>query len=209
MQRAYESDSLRDGDKRLTGGLIVQGKEISDGHPTTRHVNRATLRERDLRALKRIMLLSSEQQAIYKAALYRIDGLTLSERIRLGQIAYEMALAQNERNRARCGAPPPPPDYDPMSEPEMVVETEESGPGRGHRKTTIDEVNEMRYLHTVEGWSAARIWRDFPHLKETTVRDILKNKTWYDPNYTPPRARTSRCVGETVQQRTKRRYPES
>jgi hypothetical protein len=169
----------------------------------------ANLKERAHNALKRITMLSSEQQAIYKAALYRANGLTVSERIRLGQISYEIALAQNERNRARCGAPPVPPDYNPMDMPPIVhhQEDQEERPGRGHRKANREEVNEMRYLHVVKGWSAARIWRDFPHLKETTVRDILKNKTWYDPDYAPERASPVRKVRETVQRRARRGYP--
>jgi hypothetical protein len=159
-------------------------------------------------ALQRIAALNAEQQSIYKSGLYRTAGLTMAEKLRLEQIAREIALAQDERNRARCGAPPAPPDYDPMSDPPIVEEKFETGE-KGYRKTNEDEVREMRDLYIIEQWSATQIWREFPHLKESTVRDILKNRTWHDPSYQPRKVERPRGVRDVVRSRTQIRGAES
>lgn len=147
--------------------------------------------ERDNAALQRILTLSAEQWSIYQTALVRSQGLTLTEKSRLKQIFREIALAQDERNRARCGAPPAPPDYDPLVEPPVLEEQRIDGK-RLYQKTDEEEVQEMRYLFNVHLLSPVEIWREFPHLTESTVRDILKNRTWYDPTYTPRKIERSR-----------------
>lgn len=169
------------------------------------HVNH---RERALHALQRIATLNAEQQTIYKKALYQEVGLTLADKLRLNQISYELALAQDERNRARCGAPPAPPGYDPFTDPEAVENRGERNE-LGVRKTNEEEVREMRRLFLCEGWSPVQVWREFSHLKESTVRDILKNRTWHDPNYTPRSARRVRQVREVVRARTRPVLPDS
>lgn len=161
--------------------------------------------DRAYAALQRITLLHAEQQRIYRSA-NRITGLSVSERVRLQQIMREIALAQDERNRARCGAPPTPPEYDPFYEPEVVQQCNTIRIGRGYRKTTLDEVVEMRRLFADEGLSATDIWRLFPYLKESTIRDILSNRTWCDPSYTPRNAEQesppSKRVRDVVNKRT-------
>ncbi len=52
-------------------------------------------------ALKRLTILNSEQQVIYRMALHRVEGLTTAEQIRLDQIAYEIAVAQDEFNQEK------------------------------------------------------------------------------------------------------------
>lgn len=155
-----------------------------------------TNQERARTALQRIARLNAEQHAIYRAASrsFRLSG---QARQRLTQINREIALAQDERNRARCGAPPAPPDYDPVKDPTTFDDDEAVAFGRergGNRKTNEDEVREMRRLYVVEQLSAMAIWREFPHLKESTVRDILKNRTWYDPSYQPPHLEESESL---------------
>lgn len=51
-------------------------------------------------ALQRMTALNEEQQAIYRTALYRALGLTSTEKMRLEQIACDIALAQDEFNRS-------------------------------------------------------------------------------------------------------------
>lgn len=53
---------------------------------------------------QRIKQLIIEQQTIYHLALYRTIGLTKAEQSRLDQIAYEMALVQDECNRVQYHA---------------------------------------------------------------------------------------------------------
>jgi hypothetical protein len=168
-------------------------------------------RERALHALHRIATLNAEQQLIYKKALHQDVGLTMADRLRLDQISYELALAQDERNRARCGAPPAPPGYDPFTDPEKVGNRSEGNNSNdaGVRKTNEEEVREMRRLFLCEGWSPVQVWREFPHLKESTVRDILKNRTWHDPNYTPRASQRSCQVREVVRERTRPTLPDS
>lgn len=164
-----------------------------------------TYQDRARAALQRITLLHAEQQHIYRSA-NRITGLSVSERMRLNQIMREIALAQDERNRARCGAPPTPPEYDPFYEPELVQQCDNIRIGKGYRKTTLDEVIEMRRLFAEEGLSATHIRRVFPHLKESTIRDILHNRTWSDPSYTPrttdQEPQQAKQVRDVVKERT-------
>jgi hypothetical protein len=164
--------------------------------------------ERANAALRRIEALNAEQQSIYRTALHRTVGLTHLERIRLNQINREIALAQDERNRARCGAPPAPPDYDPLLIPPIVENTFETGE-RGNRKTNEEEVREMRNLYLIDKLSATQIWREFPHLKESTVRDILKNRTWFDPTYVPRETIRGRQIRDVVSDRTSLRIIDS
>jgi hypothetical protein len=158
--------------------------------------------ERACHALLRLRILNAEQQSIYRSAIHRgTGGLTMAEKSRLHQIHRELAIAQDERNRARCGAPPAPPDYDPFCEPQ-IVENRFVPSEKGNRKTNEQEVMEMRRLYNEEHFSAIRVCREFPHLKESTVRDILHNRTWYDPEYVPRMVRSRGNVREVVQQRT-------
>lgn len=151
-------------------------------------------------ALQRIVSLRAEQQSIYMTAHSTI-GLSWAEKNRLNEIVREIALAQDERNRALCGAPPAPPEYDPMALPPIVENHFELGE-KGNRKTNEEEVQEMRRLYNEEKWSATQVWHAFDHLKESTVRDILKNRTWHDPNYEPRKFNRSRNVGDVVKART-------
>lgn len=157
--------------------------------------------ERCHAALQRIQRLYAEQQFIYQASS-RVEGLTDYEKRRLHQIHRELAIAQDERNRARCGAPPAPPDYDPLVEPPQVQHHESKG-GHGLRKTNIQEVEEMRRLYNNDGLSQREVIEQFSHLKETTVRDILKNRTWYDPDYVPRQTGHPSKVRDVMKQRTR------
>jgi hypothetical protein len=144
--------------------------------------------QRAYAALQQLTQLHTEKQVLYTKLSQQSWRVTQAEKKRLYDLIREIALVQDERNRARCGAPPAPPDYDPIAEPPVFPEAEEGNENgeRGHRKTTEVEVSEMRRLHTVEGMTATQVWHEYNHLKESTIRDILKNRTWYDPNYTPP-----------------------
>lgn len=169
--------------------------------------------ERDTSAFRRIVALNTEQQTIYKMAVTRPQGLTIIEKIRLAQIHREIALAQDERNRARCGAPPAPPDYDPLAEPPVFINQVEASEA-GYTKTCEVEVREMRRLYNDEQMSPVAIWREFSHLTESTVRDILRNRTWYDPNYKPRKAERSRKprqrkVRDVVKKRVHQRRTDS
>jgi hypothetical protein len=159
-------------------------------------------RDRAHAALQRITRLNAEQQDIYRELADRNRRLTSSERHRLHEIVREIALAQDERNRARCGAPPAPPDYDPLVQPAIVEEDVFDRGERGYRKTSRDEVSEMRRLFN-EGHSTSEIRRAFPHLKESTIRDILKNRTWHDPEYVPRTQKEADNIREVVQKRTR------
>jgi uncharacterized HAD superfamily protein len=59
-----------------------------------------TYSEQAATAQQRIKLLNAEQQLIYRTALHRTLGLTTEELSRLDQIAYEIALALDEHDRA-------------------------------------------------------------------------------------------------------------
>ncbi len=136
-------------------------------------------------ALERMLALYEEQQAIYRATHPRHARLTEADEMRLAQIHRELAHVQDERNRARCGAPPAPPDYDPLCDP-----LEEPAPPMGGRRPNgnnarlfPDEVAEIRHLFLC-GLRVVDIRRQhFAHLGETTVRDIVRNRTWHDPDY--------------------------
>lgn len=159
-----------------------------------------TSQERATKALQRIIMLNAEQQRIYDAIHNR--NMNWIQQHRLQEITREIALAQNERNRARCGAPPTPPNYDPFIHPQ--VEPKESAEKvlgeKGNRKTTEEEVVDMRRLYN-EGLSATQVWHEFSHLKESTVRDILKNRTWHDPDYTPRTTKRAKNIRDVVKQR--------
>lgn len=157
-------------------------------------------------AFNRIISLREEEQAIYTRAAGRLIGLTNSDRARLNEIMLELALAQDERNRARCGAPPAPSDYNPFIAPPIVEEVQEETETkalnqRGQCRTTIEEVYEMRRLYNEDGLSYTDVWREFSYLSETTVRYILKNRLWHDPEYIP---RTKKAkVKDVVRHRTR------
>lgn len=163
-------------------------------------------------ALKRLMVLNAEQESIYHSA-YRLRGITVADRMRLDQIVREIALVQDERNRARCGAPPAPGDYDPFVDPPIVADQVVPGSSElqgKHCKVTPLEVAEMRRLYTEEGLTATNVWHEFPHIKESTVRDILKNRTWHDPLYNPEQKKQPcQKVRDVVRRRTRRRKLDS
>jgi hypothetical protein len=150
-------------------------------------------------ALQRITSLYAEQQAIYRNAFYRPSGLSHEEKTRLDEIACEIALAQDERNRARCGAAPRPSADNPAPPPSPPIHARpQSFPReKSSVKTNVEEVREIRRLYTEEKLSTRQIRQAFPHLKDSTIRDILKNRTWHDPAYVPGSGWGSREHAET------------
>jgi plasmid maintenance system antidote protein VapI len=57
-------------------------------------------------------------------------------------------------------------------------------PGGGP-KLTREQVDLIRYLHTQSGWTTAVLARRY-QVDPSNIRNIIRNQTWHDPDYTPP-----------------------